>query len=204
MEQAKPRRTPPSVRKHIASVNQAIGGRPSKDASKEEWDVYLDKFMTENNRQSHEDAEKSWVQYRKAKAFVDKMGQRPFQALDNDSDEDEGIVSTKPAKQKGQTERGEAAPKNGLTKNVQKAKPAGKNEQRVPTADEKETAEFMNELAENRVSTQSPTGASQAEPGTKPKRRRTGPESLRSSLGKNWEAMVDEEGHRPARRAKKQ
>lgn len=53
------RRTPPSVKRYIASVDRAVGGRPPKNCSDEEWDKYFDKFMIENDRRGAENNAKS-------------------------------------------------------------------------------------------------------------------------------------------------
>ncbi|KAI0884645.1 uncharacterized protein GGS22DRAFT_145281 [Annulohypoxylon maeteangense] len=200
-EQAR-RPTPPSVRRYIASIDRVVGGRPAKDASKEVWDDYINKFMTEMNREQNEEAEKSWTQLAKGEQFIEKMGKQPFRLLGNSSDEDEGVPSTTPAKKRSHTERSRTTPKNDSRKGAHHVEPAADSDEYVPSADD-EAAASLTAIAQTQLSAQSPENPSPTQAGTKPKRRRTGLESLESSLGKNWEAMVDEEGHRPARRTRK-
>ncbi|KAI1449586.1 hypothetical protein F5Y02DRAFT_428855 [Annulohypoxylon stygium] len=191
------RRTPPSVKRYIASVDRAVGGRPPKNCSDEEWDKYFDKFMIENDRRGAENNAKSWTQLAKTESFIAKMSKLPFRLLEIGSDEDEPPKGS----QRGQTERSRATLK-GPAKSTHQLKPPGGHKHRAPNAEDEAAGSFA-ALLKAQSPTQSPGDSTQVQPTAKPKRRRTGPESLRSSLGKNWEATVDEEGHRPARRAKK-
>ncbi|KAI1095385.1 hypothetical protein F5B19DRAFT_489520 [Rostrohypoxylon terebratum] len=191
------RRTPPSVKRYIASVDQAVGGHPPKGCSNEEWDKYFNKFMIENDRRGVENAEKSWTQLAKTESYIAKMSKLPSQLLQKSSDEEEPPKGS----QRSQSDRSGATPK-GPVKSTQQPKPAGGHRQHVSNA-EKEAAASLTAPATAKPSTQSSAILSQVQPMAKLKRRRTGPESLVSSLGKKWEATVDEEGHRPARRARK-
>ncbi|KAI1210691.1 uncharacterized protein F4807DRAFT_55891 [Annulohypoxylon truncatum] len=197
--------TPPSVRKHIANVHRTIGGRPPKNCPLEVWDEYYKKFKAENDRQGVESAENSWTQLAKGEQFIEKMRHRPFPQFGNSSEEDElpkGVLPAIPATRRGQTERSQATSKKDLRKSAQPVKSATGNGQQVSKAED-EAAASLTALAQAQPAKQSSADSPQAQSDMKPKRRRTGPESLRSSLGKNWEAQVDEDGHRPARRGRK-
>ncbi|KAI2473475.1 hypothetical protein F4781DRAFT_442076 [Annulohypoxylon bovei var. microspora] len=198
-----------SMKKYIASVNRAVGGPPSKDASRKDWDQYVNKFMTENWRRGDEEAENSWTELEKSEGFIKKMGQQRFRLLGNNSDEDElpkTIQSTTPAKQGGQVERNRVTPKKDSKKGARQEKQVGENRQHAPNAKAQVTKPATaspTTLPHDPDANGSLADAPQAQTGKKTKRRRTGLEILQSSLGKNWEPMVDEEGHRPTRKAKK-
>ncbi|KAI1106789.1 hypothetical protein F4804DRAFT_329984 [Jackrogersella minutella] len=210
MEPAKQRtNTDASVKKYIADIDRAVGGPPSDSASKETWDIYVDAFINEKNRRDEEEARNSWTQLAKAEQFIEKMSHQPFRLLGHSSDNEDrpkAAESITPGR----------TTKKSSTKKPQQAKQIEENAQSSTTTDSKTAASngasSNGKAAAKRTRRKSdsipllnPAEASEPQSGPRPykKKRRSGPETLASQLGKNWEPQVDEQGHRPTRRAKR-
>ncbi|KAI1418008.1 hypothetical protein F5Y13DRAFT_150355 [Hypoxylon sp. FL1857] len=206
-----------SVQKYMDDVDRAIGGPPSNDTSREDWDRYLDAFMNEKRRRDNEDEENSWPELAKAIQYVEGMKQQ-IQPVSSGSEEDsllKTIGYTTPVKQECRRERRQATKKNPRERlRQEKQTEEGKQQQTILKDDRAGKERGIQTLADN-PSSSSTNAAGDPVPTTIPpyltyksegepakKRRRTGAEILESDLGKNWEPRVDLNGHRPARRAK--
>ncbi|OTA54882.1 hypothetical protein K449DRAFT_388898 [Hypoxylon sp. EC38] len=197
VEAAKRANVDASVQKYMADINHAVGGSPPSNASREDWNRYLDAFMSEKRRRDKEDEENSWSELAKATRYVERMKQ-PVQLASSGTEEDNILKtpgSTTSGWQKDQSEKRQAAKHSPK----EKSKKAEEN-------DGQQQAIFGSpNLPGSLTSTTTPLPHLADIPeGQKPKkRRRTGAEILESDLGKMWEPRVDLYGHRPARRGKK-
>ncbi|KAI5864311.1 hypothetical protein GGS23DRAFT_563804 [Durotheca rogersii] len=101
-----------SVDKLTDDVNATVGGPPSDDASKEDWNSYMNLFMGEIGRRDAERARQSWNQLAKANKCVDNMRKRLFSMVGSGEQEDEsfkgpadGPTNTAPNKSQGDRSR---------------------------------------------------------------------------------------------------
>ncbi|KAI0142452.1 hypothetical protein F4776DRAFT_612085 [Hypoxylon sp. NC0597] len=196
IEAAKRANVDASVQKYMADINRAVGGSPPSNASREDWNSYLDAFMNEKRRRDKEDEENSWSELAKATRYVERMKQ-PVHPMSSGSEEDDllkALESTMPGWQEDQSERRQTT-KHSPRERPKKAEED--NEQKTILGSANLPGSLMSD-------TTPPLRSAHTAEGHKPKkRRRTGVEILESDLGKKWEPRVDLYGHRPARRDKK-
>lgn len=196
IEAAKRANVDASVQKYMADINRAVGGSPPSNASREDWNSYLDAFMNEKRRRDKEDEENSWSELAKATRYVERMKQ-PVHPMSSGSEEDDllkALESTMPGWQEDQSERRQTT-KHNPRERPKKAEED--NEQKTILGSANLPGSLMSD-------TTPPLRSAHTPEGQKPKkRRRTGVEILESDLGKKWEPRVDLYGHRPARRDKK-
>ncbi|KAI0843301.1 hypothetical protein F5Y06DRAFT_1452 [Hypoxylon sp. FL0890] len=216
MEAAK-RLVDSSVQRYMDDINHAVGGSPSDNASREDWDRYLDAFMNEKQRRDAEDDKNSWPQLTKASQYVERMKQQAQPARNHG--EEHGLLRTigytVAGRHEDKTERRQTTKKNPKER-PRKDKRAEEDKQQASLMDNQAgKGRGTQALANGSLSSSAdaPRGSMSTTPPIHPahtsegehtkKRRRTGAEILESDLGKNWEPHVDSYGHRPARRVKK-
>ncbi|KAI1655720.1 hypothetical protein F4813DRAFT_151808 [Daldinia decipiens] len=207
-----------SVNKLMNEVNNAVGGEPADDATKEEWDRYLGNYINELDQRT---GPRSWPQLEKAEQFVKRMGQAPFRRVNYSSDEDDAPKaggSTAPGQQKVQTgkshnnnkgtamngkprerRRETTEPRKNEVRAASMGKQAAKDLQELEDAKQSRSGNGVKASTSNII----PLGPSlitdQDSPQHK-KRCQRAVESLMSELGKNWQPHADEQGRRLVRR----
>ncbi|KAI1139516.1 hypothetical protein F5Y05DRAFT_325379 [Hypoxylon sp. FL0543] len=206
-----------SVQRYMDDINRAVGGSPPENASRKDWDRYLDAFMTEKLRRDDEDDKNSWPELAKANQYVEKMKQQVRSARNN-GEENSLLRSngyTVPDRHEDRRERRQATKKTPKEKPRQH-KRGEEDKQQAILADNRAGKGRGSQVRVNSpllssvraswgsMSTSPPPSSAHTSEGEQSKkRRRTGAEILESDLGKNWEPQVDQYGHRPARKVRK-
>ncbi|KAI2632334.1 hypothetical protein GGR54DRAFT_635095 [Hypoxylon sp. NC1633] len=205
-----------SVMRLIQQIDAVVGGSPPENASREDDDRYVNKWMEEKHRRDVEDDEKTWTQLARAEQFIKRMAQQPFHFVGSSDEEGRSTMANQ---RKDRAER-----RSNLSKKTRTVANRGNVKSRK-TRQEAEQVEVDNQsstLAKSLVATTdiprpSPADGTEVLPpailplntvdipesqvGPRPKKkRRTAAENLESDLGRGWEPHVDAEGHRPARR----
>ncbi|KAI0008423.1 hypothetical protein F4779DRAFT_641925 [Xylariaceae sp. FL0662B] len=211
-----------SFKKLEKELQDIAGGEPSFDAPKEEWDGYLQHYMTEIERRDREKKNK-WPVLEEGLKFQKQMSQQLFKPITGN--ENEGFDELKSLEfTRSSRQRNNKARVGALQRKQTKKRPNGDsndkahNDMGVGHIDEggREAAEaletFTNGASPNKRSRTIPVLSNSLEVAevlesrlsTPPKKkRRTAMEILQTDLGPSWDAQVDEQGHRPARSAKK-
>ncbi|KAL7624294.1 hypothetical protein AAE478_005854 [Parahypoxylon ruwenzoriense] len=225
-----------SVNRLTDDINTTVGGPPADDASREDWDRYLNNFMGEMNRRDYERAENSWIQLAKAEKFVKQMGKKTFRMVGDDKEENASsgeLASTRPALQRDRSGRSQATQRKNLgadtpgnlgiatdarpPKRSLEMEQTGENERQATFTPDKAAAALAalattpqpkNKDGGVGLPSQNTPPPPKKAPGSRDslppkKKRRSGVENLEVNLGVKWDVQVDEQGHRPARGARR-
>ncbi|OTB03541.1 hypothetical protein M426DRAFT_263110 [Hypoxylon sp. CI-4A] len=208
------------TKKFIQEIQSVIGPEPS-DEDIVAWDCYFQAFIKEVQRRGENE---HWPQLSTAQEFTKRMGGQPWPSQTHDSTtkqihSPDAIKSTSSNHPKSQIDGNELAKdKNSLAVNVEggsenalvrRPKKYRSQERwtRNQTTASLEAASYEPKRSNatesdhlTPVTLKRPTDAPKSQDKLQPKKkRRSELDNLGSQLGPNWEARVNEIGHRPTR-----